>query len=256
MEQSTPNVNQVVDQVVNTLLALKNETNENVDVNNDLNVNDNTDDLEEDIKKVHDIEKIRCGWTINDCGTLAVGDLYLMFGCDSKIVLEYSWDLPTNDTSRVNNNNNNNSNTKIEEKNAQENNVETTNLNNDNIQEEIDKSDHNVDLANTLKRLISLAKLHYRKNIVKCPCGHVCNGNKQNVSKTKPSIIKVVNKVPEHKTQETEVTTTNEVNTIPKTYQQITPAPLFRTPNVPNDMLRAQLDVRSVHFTLLNFFIQ
>lgn len=247
MEQTTsPNtVNQVVDQVVNTLLALQNETTKYIDLFNEVNVNENKIEPEEDIKKLHDIQKIRCGWTINDCGTLSVGDLYLMFGCDSKIILEYSWDLPIVDTSQINGSE------KSEEKNAQENGIETS-LNTDNTEEEINKIEHTVDLANTLKRLISVAKLHYRKNIIKCPCGHVCNGNKPNVSKTKPSLIKPV-KVPEHKTQETEITTTNEVNIIPKAYQPITPAPLFRMPNVPNDTLKAQLDVSiDIHFRLFD----
>lgn len=38
------------------------------------------------------------------------------------------------------------------------------------------------DLNLSLQRLLSVAKLHYRKNMIKCPCGHVCGGNAKNVS--------------------------------------------------------------------------
>lgn len=37
------------------------------------------------------IKKIREGWNIKNVGDLTVGDLYLMFGSDSKLILEYKW---------------------------------------------------------------------------------------------------------------------------------------------------------------------
>lgn len=36
------------------------------------------------------------------------------------------------------------------------------------------------DLNLSLHRLLSVAKLHYRKNMIKCPCGHICGGNAKN----------------------------------------------------------------------------
>lgn len=123
-----------------------------------------------------------------------------------------------------------------------------------------------------MKRLISIAKLHYRKNIVKCPCGHICNGVKPPAAKPKPIINKIV-KVTETKTEEiSEVTITNvlsntsEITVAPKittsTFHpqvQMTSTPLFRIPNAPNDMLRAQLDVscklHSQPKILIKFFV-
>lgn len=37
------------------------------------------------------LKKIREGWNIKNVGDLTVGDLYLMFGSDSKLILEYKW---------------------------------------------------------------------------------------------------------------------------------------------------------------------
>lgn len=38
------------------------------------------------------IKEIRKGWTVDSVGDLTIGDLYIMFGQDSKILLEYKWD--------------------------------------------------------------------------------------------------------------------------------------------------------------------
>lgn len=38
------------------------------------------------------IKEIRRGWTVDTVGDLTIGDLYIMFGQDSKVLLEYRWD--------------------------------------------------------------------------------------------------------------------------------------------------------------------
>ncbi|KAL0112958.1 hypothetical protein PUN28_012304 [Cardiocondyla obscurior] len=43
------------------------------------------------------IERIRKGWNIEEANTITVGDLFLMFGRESKIILEYWWDWPPNE---------------------------------------------------------------------------------------------------------------------------------------------------------------
>lgn len=40
------------------------------------------------------LQKIRKGWNIYNVGDLTVGDLYIMFGSDSKLRLEYKWEVP------------------------------------------------------------------------------------------------------------------------------------------------------------------
>lgn len=37
------------------------------------------------------LKQVREGWSLKNVGDLTVGDLYLMFGTDSKLVLEYHW---------------------------------------------------------------------------------------------------------------------------------------------------------------------
>lgn len=37
------------------------------------------------------LKKIREGWTIKNVGDLTIGDLYLMYGSDAKLILEYKW---------------------------------------------------------------------------------------------------------------------------------------------------------------------
>lgn len=37
------------------------------------------------------LKKIREGWTVENVGDLTIGDLYLLYGSDSKLVLEYKW---------------------------------------------------------------------------------------------------------------------------------------------------------------------
>ncbi|KAL6256261.1 hypothetical protein P5V15_012377 [Pogonomyrmex californicus] len=43
------------------------------------------------------IERIRKGWNVEEANTITVGDLFLMFGRESKIILEYWWDLLPNE---------------------------------------------------------------------------------------------------------------------------------------------------------------
>ncbi|XP_025995744.1 uncharacterized protein LOC105206890 [Solenopsis invicta] len=43
------------------------------------------------------IERIRKGWNVEEANTITVGDLFLMFGRESKIILEYWWDWVPNE---------------------------------------------------------------------------------------------------------------------------------------------------------------
>ncbi|XP_023245689.1 protein cramped isoform X2 [Copidosoma floridanum] len=47
------------------------------------------------------IDRIRRGWNADEASTITVGDLYLMFGRDSKIILEYSWESAVPETSVI-----------------------------------------------------------------------------------------------------------------------------------------------------------
>ncbi|XP_056643421.1 protein cramped isoform X1 [Diorhabda sublineata] len=112
--------------------------------------NDNTEKLERQER----IETLRRGWTIKNSESITMGEIYLMCGSNSKLVLEYSWDPEPIPESELNN--------KLEPDIS-----DTPNYG------------QNLDLSEPLLKLLSVAKLHYRKNIIKCPCGHVC-GTKNN----------------------------------------------------------------------------
>ncbi|XP_043479689.1 protein cramped [Leptopilina heterotoma] len=43
------------------------------------------------------IDRIRLGWNIEEANTITVGDLFLMFGRESKVTLEYWWESPSVD---------------------------------------------------------------------------------------------------------------------------------------------------------------
>lgn len=111
------------------------------------------------------IKKIRQGWTVDDVGDITIGDLYLMFGQDSKIFLEYKW-IPTaqNDT--------------VKTESAK--NAKTVDKDNDS---ETKSNVHEVDkpkstLSNKLKQLLMLAHMTEKtKRRTSCACGHVCDRN-------------------------------------------------------------------------------
>ncbi|GLV35215.1 cramped [Carabus blaptoides fortunei] len=104
-----------------------------------------------------EMSKIKNGWTLENCGTLTIGEMYLMFGNDSKLELEYSWDTPDHLKSE-----------------PEENSVPASSEINVTDIDEDQKTPNQLSM--TLKKLLSVAKLHYRKERVRCPCGHVCGG--------------------------------------------------------------------------------
>lgn len=117
------------------------------------------------------------GEYLKKLGRLATKNPF-QFGTEGKLILEYSWD-------------------KVEPPKADDIKVETadcaTNPENEtkDPEAELEGEKPPNDLNLSLQRLLSVAKLHYRKNMIKCPCGHVCGGTakssapaqKQNKSK-------------------------------------------------------------------------
>ncbi|CAH0560200.1 unnamed protein product [Brassicogethes aeneus] len=204
-QESDPNiVNKVVDDAVNTILALQKPEQE---VKKELNVDDDAEVNQNKSK----IEGIKNGWTEEICGTLSIGEVYLMFGHDSKLILEYSWDDKP---------------IKTEE-------------NKD------PKEPYNPELSVSLNKLLSVAKMHYRKNIIKCPCGHVC-GSKTSLkrameSKFRKMLTDIDKCTEETESEDTEVETFAPPTNFPATkYHAITPAQYYQ-PNPPMVHLLTQL---------------
>ncbi|KAK5644228.1 hypothetical protein RI129_008073 [Pyrocoelia pectoralis] len=197
------NFDQVIDEAVNTILSLQQEnvTPDHKEVEKVEYAKDSTTIKEEFV------DNVRKGWSAQNCGTLSIGELYLMFGSNSKLILEYSWDRDLE--------------TKICDNDTE---IKT---------EEGESKDPQMIVQGTLSRLLSIAKMQYRKNIIHCPCGHVCNGNKPSTGKSKPLAPKVKGDGPE------KLPTVQNNSATQVVVQSST---LFRRPVSPNiDVLRAQL---------------
>ncbi|XP_044254486.1 protein cramped isoform X2 [Tribolium madens] len=150
-EEIPKSVTTVVDEAVNTILSL--QVQNKTDTKSATSTNPKDIPNEEIMSR---IEQIKQGWTLENCASLTIGEIYLMYGCDSKMVLEYSWDSliksPTDDENKQAN-----------------------------------------DLRNSLKKLMSLAQLQSEKPVMKCTCGHVC-GKPNTQQFKKPVTNKVVKK--------------------------------------------------------------
>lgn len=120
------------------------------------------------------IQKIREGWTIQSVGDMTVGDLYIMFGEENKLQLEYLWEMP------------------------KEQKVETTVTAAETTDSVVDvvvqdrpdpvpstgfvgdflkslNSNFSADLSGRLKQLLQIANLSEKTGKRRCPCGHVCD---------------------------------------------------------------------------------
>ncbi|KAJ9598246.1 hypothetical protein L9F63_011067, partial [Diploptera punctata] len=116
------------------------------------------------------ISRIRTGWTVEDANAISIGELYLMFGSESKLRLEYWWENAPPDPGTVP--------APVPVQNVPGTSEKET---------KVETSTNRI--AETLQKLINIARLNYRKAKVVCPCGHICGGsNKQsaNARRTQP----------------------------------------------------------------------
>lgn len=138
------------------------------------------------------IQKIRKGWNIYNIGDICVGDLYIMFGSDSKLRLEYKWITPVNQmdikTEATKIITQKNDSAQFDCKDMADDEIKTENLmintvsgsSNDDAVESKPFSGDDVKprniLSNKLKQLLLLAGMMEktkRKN--SCSCGHYCD---------------------------------------------------------------------------------
>lgn len=102
-------------------------------------------------------KQMRKGWTELNAGDVSVGDLYITFGQDSKIMLEYHWIKRENENDKV----------PKKEKSVVP--YSSTNIN-----EEYLNSIKTSNLCNKLKHLLLIASLTEKIKKKQCNCGHVC----------------------------------------------------------------------------------
>ncbi|XP_066245130.1 protein cramped [Euwallacea similis] len=108
-------------------------------------------------ENLEQIENIRRGWSEATSQNLTIGEIYLMYGCDAKLILEYSWDG-------------------IEEEKLDKPSRTSGNfLEMWNESYEQSWQIRQRSFSSSLSKLVSLAKLHHSQNNVKCHCGHVCS---------------------------------------------------------------------------------
>ncbi|KAK7602036.1 hypothetical protein V9T40_009477 [Parthenolecanium corni] len=112
------------------------------------------------------IKKAKAGWTFKNAESVRIGDLYLMFGVDSRVQLDYWWDHEYND-----------------EKCSAEKASNTATL---------VESNKKQKLSQSLNKLISVVKLYLNKEKERCSCGQVSkpsnkfvNGRNRVVNKPK-----------------------------------------------------------------------
>ncbi|XP_065074877.1 protein cramped [Ochlerotatus camptorhynchus] len=120
------------------------------------------------------IQKIREGWTMQSVGDMTVGDLYIMFGEENKLHLEYLWEMPKEQRVEV-------TVTAVEA---------TDTVVDGGVQDRPDpmpsagfggdflkslSANLPVDLSGRLKQLLQIANLNEKTGKRRCPCGHVCD---------------------------------------------------------------------------------
>ncbi|CAG9820062.1 unnamed protein product [Phaedon cochleariae] len=124
------------------------------------------------------IDTIKKGWTEKNSESVTVGEIYLMFGSNSKVILEYSWDKPSKPSGPKTSSNH----VSVD-----------TEKDTDSLEDICSDEDTNTDMSDSLSKLLSVAKLHYRSNKINCPCGHVCGA--KNNSQLKRAVESKIRKI-------------------------------------------------------------
>ncbi|XP_058813600.1 protein cramped [Topomyia yanbarensis] len=113
------------------------------------------------------IQKIREGWTSQNVGDLTVGDLYIMFGEENKLFLEYCWVKPKENASNAS------------EGSLPEDNMHEASCSNATANVNVDTTKSitydEINLSERLKQLLQIANLNEKTGKRRCPCGHVCD---------------------------------------------------------------------------------
>lgn len=151
------------------------------------------------------IQKIRQGWTAQNVGDITVGDLYIMFGQDSKLRLEYKWIAPASQTelkceglktTLKSENLSNDSKEILDEYIKSENIPIATVSTSDDVMETkpslVDVKPKNL-LSNKLKQLLMLAGMMEKtKRKTTCACGHFCDRGMNKIKVKKSNFIILV----------------------------------------------------------------
>ncbi|XP_055523451.1 protein cramped isoform X2 [Wyeomyia smithii] len=130
------------------------------------------------------IQKIREGWTLQNVGDMTVGDLYIMFGEENKLYLEYCWVKPKEDISQAAADSTVVETTeKVEgyEEPTVNGSSENTHTTNGHVDAAKPVGYDEIKLSERLKQLLQIANLNEKTGKRRCPCGHVCDRRIKNV---------------------------------------------------------------------------
>lgn len=107
------------------------------------------------------LQQIREGWTLKNSGDLTFGDLYVMFGQETKLYLEYSWVQPNEIL--------------IEHESIEDGCDVKPEIHFENIRVASTES-----ISNKLKQLLAIAQLSdkTKRRAGNCTCGHICDHRK------------------------------------------------------------------------------
>lgn len=157
------------------------------------------------------IQKIRQGWTVFNVGDITIGDLYIMFGQESKLRLEYKWITPsqqieikTESGKMIQKIDGTSYDSKdVTEEDIKGENITTNAVSTSNADEMIDTKPPESDvkprniLSNKLKQLLSLAGMMEKtKRKTSCACGHYCD---RGMNKVKVSLIGLLHLLCDHR---------------------------------------------------------
>lgn len=135
------------------------------------------------------IQKIRKGWTIHNVGDMTIGDLYIMFGQDSKVRLEYKWISPLQQSETVKipqkpdlaattfeGKENTDDDSAVKSENVMVSAISTTNDDTGETKSFNGNAKSKNSLSNKLKQLLLLASMTEKpKRKTSCACGHYCD---------------------------------------------------------------------------------
>ncbi|XP_055371999.1 protein cramped-like [Condylostylus longicornis] len=127
------------------------------------------------------IRRVRKGWTISNANDITVGDLYIVFGSDSKLIFEYYW---TNEN--FDNKPNANSSTIVNHQSDETifstgivsyNGASFVNNTPEEHEQQLKAINkiHSSGLSDKLKQLLVIANLSERMKKKSCYCGHTCD---------------------------------------------------------------------------------
>lgn len=130
-------------------------------------------------------QKVRKGWTLEDVGDITIGDLYLMFGQDSRVRLEYRWMTATSHDSIKAMDTDDEIKSELPHNSSSEPVMVKT-------EPVAEVSKPKNSLSNKLRQLLLLASMTEKtKKRTNCACGHYCDRslNKAKVSDTRRKSI-------------------------------------------------------------------